>query len=410
MPECDVLLFNARIASMCKGTNAYGINDEDALAVTDGCISWMGRYPASDRPKAAQSVDMAGRWLSPALIDCHTHLIFGGERGNEFEQRLLGESYQQIALSGGGIRASVQATRNADLSSLTKGAQTRVNALMQDGVATIEIKSGYGLDHGTEQAMLEAARTLNENCSASIVNTYLGGHAVPIEFENDADSYIDKVVAEILPDLKAKGLVDAVDAFCETIAFSTRQVARLFECSVSLGIPVKLHADQLCDGGGAELAAQYSALSADHLEYTSNTGVKALAAADSVAVLLPGAFITLGETRLPPMDAFRKHQVDIAVATDCNPGSSPLCSVRVAMGLAARLFAMTPEECLAGATRNAAKALGLAHDRGTLQVGKRADIAAWNINHPRDLCYWMGLNQLEELYIEGQPALSSTRQ
>jgi imidazolonepropionase len=310
---------------------------------------------------------------------------------------LQGVSYEEIARAGGGINSTVNATRQADPATLFDSTRRRLDALMEDGVATIEIKSGYGLNRDTELTMLEVARMLGEQTGASIVTTFLGAHSIPSEYKGRADDYIDLLVSEVLPAAHERGLVDAVDAYCESIAFSTGQIAKVFECAAGMNIPVKLHADQLSDGGGAELAASFSALSADHLEYTSAAGVSALAKAGSTAVLLPGAFLTLGETQLPPVEMLREHGVPIAVATDCNPGTSPVCSLQTAMSLATSQFKLTPEECLAGVTREAARALNLHDDRGTLQIGKRADIAEWDINHPSELSYWMGLNPLTQL-------------
>ena len=399
----DFLLTDANIATMRSGIKDYGAIENAALAIAAGRIAWIG--PMSELPanSASKSRSVQGRWLTPAFIDCHTHLVFAGDRAVEFEQRLNGASYEEIARAGGGIRSTVNATRLADKGMLLDSARSRIDALVQEGVATIEIKSGYGLNLETELTMLEAARTLGSQYDAEIVTTFLGAHSVPTEFDRRADDYIDYLISDVLPVVHEKKLADAVDAYCESIAFSTKQIAKIFESAVALGIPVKLHADQLSDGGGAELAAAFDALSADHLEYTSAVGVRALADAGTVAVLLPGAFLTLGETRKPPVAMLREHGVPIAIATDCNPGTSPLCSLRLAMHLATSLFHLTPEECLAGVTRNASGALGLADDRGTLEVGKRADIAEWDINHPRDLTYWIGLNQLNRLIINGKP-------
>ena len=403
MPDWDLLITDANIATMRSGAGAYGAIEHAALAVAAGRIAWVG--PMSELPAngAAETRNTHGRWLSPALIDCHTHLLFAGDRAGEFEQRLNGASYEEIARAGGGIRSTVRATRRADKSLLIDSARPRIDALVQEGVATIEVKSGYGLDLGTELAMLDAARTLGRHYDAAIMTTYLGAHSVPPEFDGRVDAYIDYMSSDVLPAVHERNLADAVDAYCERIAFSAKQVARLFERAQALGIPVKLHADQLSDGGGAELAASFNALSADHLEYTSPEGVRALAGAGTVAVLLPGPFLTLGETRAPPVAMLREHGVPMAVATDCNPGTSPLCSLRFAMNLATSLFKLTPEECLAGVTRNASRALGLMDDRGTLEEGKRADIAEWDINHPRELTYWAGLNQLNNLMINGKP-------
>ena len=403
MPDWDLLVTDANIATMRSGAGAYGAIENAALAIVSDRIAWIG--PMSELPAgdAAETRSVHGRWLTPALIDCHTHLVFAGDRAAEFEQRLNGASYEDIARAGGGIRSTVSATRLAGKSLLIESARPRIDALMQEGVATIEVKSGYGLDLDTELAMLDAARTLDRQYDAAIVTTFLGAHAVPTEFDGRVDDYIDFVISDVLPVVHEQKLADAVDAYCENIAFSTEQIARLFESAAAHDIPVKLHADQLSDGGGAELAASFNALSADHLEYTSPDGVRALADAGTVAVLLPGPFLTLAETRAPPVTMLREHGVPIAIATDCNPGTSPICSLRLAMNLATSLFKLTPEECLAGVTRNASRALGLAQDRGTLEAGKRADIAEWDINHPRELTYWAGLNQLSKLMVNGKP-------
>lgn len=402
MQTWDQLFLDVNLATMRSGSTPYGAIFNGALAISEERIAWVG--PESELPpydaKTVQRLD--GRWLTPALIDCHTHLVFGGDRAMEFEQRLNGATYEEIARAGGGIRSTVQATRNASQSVLLESAITRVATLMREGVATLEVKSGYGLDRQTEIAMLEVAQALEESCSASIVKTFLGAHAIPQEYQHDPDSYLDFVIGHVLPEAHERQLVDAVDAYCETIAFSAPQVAKLFTKAKELNLDVKLHADQLTDCGGAELAANFSALSADHLEFTTVSGVEALASSGTVAVLLPGPFLILGETQLPPIDELRANSVPIAIATDCNPGSSPLCSIRLAMNLATSLFKLTPEECLNGVTRNAADALGLLTDRGTLDVGKRADLVEWNISHPRELTYWAGINQLQYLYINGE--------
>lgn len=404
MQTWDQLFLDVNLATMRAGSTPYGAICNGALAISEKRIAWVG--PASELPPYdAKTVNqLGGRWLTPALIDCHTHLVFGGDRALEFEQRLNGATYEEIARAGGGIRSTVQATRNASQSALLGGAVNRVHTLMREGIATVEVKSGYGLDSKTEISMLEVARNLEESCSVNIVKTFLGAHAIPAEFQHDADSYMDFVIDEVLPEAHERKLVDAVDAYCETIAFSARQVAKLFSKAKSLDIDVKLHADQLSDCGGAELAASFGALSADHLEYTTSTGIEALASSGTVAVLLPGPYLILGETQLPPINAMRSNGVPLAIATDCNPGSSPLCSLRFAMNLATSLFKLTPEECFAGVTRNAAQALGLLADRGTLEEGKRADLVEWNISHPRELTYWAGINQLNRLYINGQVA------
>ena len=407
MPSWDLLLTNARIATMQESDVAYGVIENGALGVADGKIAWVG--PESELPSGINSrtLSLHDRWLTPALIDCHTHVVFGGNRAEEFEQRLMGVSYEEIAKAGGGILSTVDATRSASSNELTNSASVRLNSLAREGVATVEIKSGYGLDVENELKMLRVARSLAGSSGISTSTSFLGAHMVPAEFAGKADQYIEMLCEEALPRAAEEGLVDAVDAYCESIAFSTDQIARLFETAQSLHLPVKLHADQLSDSGGAELAASFLALSADHLEYTSKEGVTALADAGSVAVLLPGAFLTLGQTQLPPVDLLREEQVPIAVATDCNPGTSPICSLRSAMNLATSLFKLTPEECLAGTTREAARALGLLHDRGTLETGKRADIAVWNIGHPRELTYWLGLNELSDLFIGGREIFRS---
>lgn len=401
MPDWDLLLTDARIATMCAGEPEYGEISDGAIAVAGSSIAWVG--PQSEVPAGnpAQTRSLGGRCVTPALIDCHTHLVFGGERSQEFEQRLKGASYQEVANAGGGILSTVRATREASADELYAAALPRVQALAAEGVATVEIKSGYGLDIQNELKMLVVARRLGDASGVTVRTTLLAAHTVSPEFENASDDYIDLICNELLPEVAEHKLADAVDAYCESIAFSAPQVAKLFRKARELDLPVKLHADQLSDCGGAELAAHFDALSADHLEYTSKAGVKALASSGTVAVLLPGAFLTLGETQLPPIAALRSSGVPIAIASDCNPGTSPICSQRNAMILASRLFRLTPEECLAGVTREAARALGLERDRGTLEVGKRADLAVWDIGHPRELAYWIGTPQLAELHIGG---------
>lgn len=401
MADWDLLLTDIRLATMRAGEANYGVIEDGALAILDGRIDWVGIQAELPNKHAAATQSLAGRWLTPALIDCHTHLVFAGNRATEFEARLNGASYAEIAAAGGGIRSTVSATREATRDSLLAESSRRIVTMKREGVATVEIKSGYGLDLDTEEAMLSVANQLGERHGLAVSKTYLGAHATPPDYAGSKAEYIRFLVNEGLPRADELGLVDAVDAYCEGIAFTPDELAPLFECAEHLGLPVKLHADQLSDCGGAELAATYGALSADHLEYTSERGVRALADAGSVAVLLPGAFLTLNETQLPPVDALREHGVPIAVASDCNPGTSPIPSVRLAMSLASTQFQLTPEECLAGATREAARALGLLADRGTLEAGKRADIAVWDIDHPAELTYWMGLNPLADLYIGG---------
>jgi imidazolonepropionase len=402
MSDWDLLLTDARIATMRDGVPDYGVVGESAaIAIKAGRIAWLGEQTALPENTADEARSLNGRWITPALIDCHTHIVFAGDRSAEFEQRLRGATYEEVARAGGGIMSTVRATRDASADDLFAAALPRVNALASEGVATIEIKSGYGLERDAEIRMLQVARRLGDASDVDVRTTLLAAHTVPPEFADRSDDYIDMICDELLPEVREKGLADAVDAYCESIAFSAPQIAKLFATATKLGLPVKLHADQLSDGGGAELAAQFGALSADHLEYTSQKGVRALSESGSVAVLLPGAYLTLGETQLPPIDAMRNNSIPIAVATDCNPGTSPICSLRTAMMLASRLFRLTPEECLAGTTRHAARALGLLDDRGTLEPGKRADLAIWDIAHPRELAYWTGTPQLAELIVGG---------
>jgi imidazolonepropionase len=401
MADWDLLLTDARIATMRDGDANYGVLEDACLAISDGRIAWLG--PTAKRPKkeADEERSIDGRWITPALIDCHTHLIFGADRAAEYEQRLQGVSYEDIAAAGGGILSTVAATRLADIDTLYDQGMLRLRQMAAGGVATVEIKSGYGLDVASEFKMLGVARDLGQASSLTIQTTLLAAHTVPPEFKGRADRYIDLIINEMIPEVVNRELADAVDGYCESIAFDAPQIAKLFRAATEAGLRVKLHADQLSNSGGAQLAARFKALSADHLEYTDEAGVRAMAAAGTTAVLLPGAYLTLRETQLPPVAALRKHGVPIAIASDCNPGTSPLCSMTTTMALASRLFSLTPEECLAGATREGARALGLLQDRGTIETGKRADLAVWNVNHPRDLSYWMGSNPLQQLLIEG---------
>jgi imidazolonepropionase len=402
MADWDLLLTDARLATMRDAGRPYGAIENASIAIADGHIAWSG--PAARQPgiSARETRSLKNKWVTPALIDCHTHLVFAGNRAAEFEQRLRGVSYEDIAAAGGGILSTVNATRDASVDELERLSRVRLAALRSEGVATVEIKSGYGLNLETELKMLQVARSLGASAGLDVVTTFLGAHATPPEFASRNDDYIRFLGDEVLPAALEQGFVDAVDAYCEGIAFSAAQVEALFERAVELGLPVKLHADQLSDTGGAGLAARFGALSADHLEYTSEKGVRALAGSGTVAVVLPGAFLTLRETQPPPINALRDHGVPIAVATDCNPGTSPVCSLRAAMHLATSLFRLTPEECLAGVTREAARALGLADSRGTLDIGKRADLAIWNIDHPAELAYWLGLNSLDSLLVAGE--------
>ena len=402
MADWDLLLTDARIATMRQGAPDYGTIEAGAIAIAGGKIDWIGATADLPGRNATETRSLAGRWLTPALIDCHTHLVFGGHRAEEYERRLRGVRYEDIAAEGGGILSTVTATRAASEEQLYADALPRLQTLVREGVATVEVKSGYGLDLESELKMLRVARRLGEVSGLTIRTTLLAAHTVAPEFAGDANAYMDHIVDEILPAVAGKDLADAVDAYCESIAFDARQVERLFTRAQQLGLRVKLHADQLSDGGGAELAARFGALSADHLEYTSAGGVRAMAESGTAAVLLPGAYLTLNEKQQPPLAELRDSGVPIAIATDCNPGTSPLCSIHFAMGLGSRLFGMTPEECLAGVTREAARALGLGHDRGTLKIGKRADIAIWDFDHPRELAYWLGTHPLSDLLLVGR--------
>ena len=379
----DSVWLHARLATM-----AGPVIRDGALAVTAGRISWVGERSAW-KDKARVEHDARGAWILPGFVDCHTHLVYAGSRAHEFELRLKGASYEEIAKAGGGILSTVRATRAASQDDLLSLAQRRLRAWLAEGAAVVEVKSGYGLDRDTELKMLRAARRLD---GLTVKTTFLGAHALPEEYKGRADAYIDFVCDEVLPAAAAEKLVDAVDAFCERIAFSRHQTARVFDAAKRLGLPVKLHADQLSDLGGAALAAKHGALSADHLEYTAEAGIEALARAGSVAVLLPGAFYFLRETRLPPISALRTHRVPIALATDHNPGSSPLSSPLLAMNMACTLFRLTPEEALAGFTVHAARALGMQSSHGTLEVGKAADLALWEIESPAELAYAIGAN------------------
>jgi imidazolonepropionase len=402
MPGWDRLLTEARIATMRRGATGFGTIEEGAVAIADGALAWVGTAAELPNANSRETRSLAGQWITPALIDCHTHLVFGGDRSAEFEQRLQGASYEEIARAGGGILATVRATRAASADELFESALRRLQMLASDGVATIEIKSGYGLDLENEMKMLQVVRRLGDATDLTVCATLLAAHAIPPEFTKNPDAYVDLICEELIPAVAEQRLADAVDAYCETFAFNPGQIGRVFDSARSSGLAVRLHADQLSDSGGAALAARFDALSADHLEYASPAGVAAMASAGTTAVLLPGAFLTLNETQHPPIGELRAQGVPIAIATDCNPGTSPLCSVREAMALASRLFRLTPEECLAGATREAALALGLDADRGTLEIGKRADVAIWDIGHPRELSYWLGTRPLSGLLISGR--------
>ncbi len=379
---------HCHVATMAQGK--YSIIEDAAVVTAGSLIEWIG--PRSQVPPAdyAQVHDLQGAWVTPGLIDCHTHTVFGGNRSGEFEQRLEGVSYAEIAAQGGGIASTVRATRAATEDELFDSAHKRLRSLLRDGVTTVEIKSGYGLDLASERKLLRVIRRLGEALPVSVRATCLAAHALPPEYKDRADAYIDHICNEMLPALAAEGLVDAVDAFCEYLAFSTEQVERVFKVAQQLGLPVKLHAEQLSSLHGSSLAARYHALSADHLEFMTEEDAIAMAASGTVAVLLPGAFYFLRETQLPPMDALRKHGVKIAIASDLNPGTSPALSVRLMLNMACTLFRMTPEEALAGATQHAATALGMGDTHGSLEVGKVADFVAWQIDRPADLAYWLG--------------------
>ena len=382
---------HCKAATLVAGATGYGLVEDAAIAVQGGRISWVG--DASDLPQDYadwEKVELEGALVTPALVDCHTHLVFGGDRSREFALRLEGASYEEIAKAGGGIRSTVSATRGATDEDLLASAVRRVDDLLADGVAVIEVKSGYGLTIEQEMRMLRVARAIEGRRPVRIRTSWLAAHALPPEFEGEADRYIDEIVIPGLEAAVAEGLVDAVDGFCEGIGFSPAQIRKVFDKARELGVRVKLHAEQLSDLKGSVMAAEYGALSADHLEWLAPEDAAILAEKGVVAVLLPGAFYALRETRLPPLDALRENGVAMALATDCNPGSSPLSSLRLAMNMGCTLFRMTPEEALAGATRHAAKALALEEDHGTIEAGKRADLAVWDVSHPDYLSYWIG--------------------
>jgi imidazolonepropionase len=402
-PRWDRLLMNASLASFA-GDVPYGLIERGAIALHHGRIAWIGRVDAlPDAPNALASIveSVDGALITPGLIDCHTHLVFAGDRAHEFDLRLNGASYEEIARAGGGIVSSVGATRSASEDQLYAQSLPRAQALLADGVTTLEIKSGYGLNLESERRMLRVARRLGRELGITVRTSFLGLHALPPAYTDRRDDYVTLVCEEILPALAAEKLVDAVDAFCETIGFSHAETRRLFERAKALGLPVKLHAEQLSDMDGAALVAEYGGLSADHLEHLSESGIRAMAAAGTVAVLLPGAFYALRETKLPPIELLRKHSVPMAIATDCNPGTSPLLSLRLAAGMGCTLFRLTPEEALRGVTVNAARALGLA-DRGTLAVGQRADLVVWNARQPAELCYWIGGDLVRQVWLAGE--------
>src|SRR5579864_1214678 len=398
----DKVWTNARLATLAPDQPGLGVIEKGAVAAAGGRIVYVG--PMRDLPLAieARRVDCEGRWITPGLVDCHTHLIFGGNRLRDFELRLGGATYVEIAEAGGGIVSTMRATRDSSEEMLVSRALPRLDALMAEGATTVEVKSGYGLDLETEVRMLHAARRLGRERPVAIATTYLGAHALPPEFAGDKNGYIAFICDEVLPKIAPVGLVDAVDAFCESFAFSPEQVARVFVTAHGLGLPVKLHADQVSNSGGALLAARHGALSADHLEHVDEEGVAALAAAGTVAVLLPGAFYFLRETQAPPVALLRKHGTRIALATDCNPGSSPLTSLLLTMNLGATLFRLTVEESIAGVTREAARALGRLDEIGTLEPRKWCDLAIWDVETPTELVYRIGFNPLHARVWRGQ--------
>ena len=390
--KCDRLWTNARLATMAGP--ALGVVENALLATSGGSILYAGPAAEAPRFEAAETTDIEGRWITPGLIDCHTHLVHGGDRAHEFELRLQGASYEEIARAGGGIVSTMKATRAASEAELVASALPRLDALIAEGATTVEVKSGYGLELAAEARMLRAARRLGDVRPVSITTTFLGAHALPPEYAGDADGYIAQVAEHMLPAIAAAGLADAVDAFCEGIGFTAAQTERMFEAARRHGLPVKLHAEQLSNLHGAALAARFGALSADHLEHLDEAGIAAMAEAGTVATLLPGAYYFVRETKLPPVEGLRAAGVPIALATDCNPGTSPLTSLLLAMNMGATLFRLTVEECLMGVTANAARALGRADEIGTLEAGKRADFAIWSIERPAELVYRMGANPL----------------
>lgn len=398
----DLLLTHASLATFV-GEASYGLLSDAAVACQDGQIVWIGSMrdlPSASAATAREVHDLDGALVTPGLIDCHTHLVFGADRAQEFDLRLNGATYEEIARAGGGIVSTVRATRSASEDELLAQSLPRARALLADGVTTLEIKSGYGLELASERRMLRVARRIGQALGVHVQTSFLGLHALPPEYKDRRDDYVDLVCNELLPALADEGLVDAVDAFCEGIGFTRAETQRVFEHARQLGLRVKLHAEQLSDLDGAALVAEFGGLSADHLEYLSDAGIQAMARAGTVAVLLPGAFYALRETKLPPVSALRSHGVPIAIATDCNPGTSPLLSLRLATNMACTLFRLTPEEALRGITVNAARALGLP-DRGTLAVGKRADLVVWNAKQPAELCYWIGGNLVRHVWIGG---------
>ncbi len=395
----DRVWINARLATLDSARDGLGIVENGAVASLDGRIAFVGRE-ADLEPGGAEIIDCGGRWITPGLVDCHTHLVHGGDRAHEFELRLAGASYQDIAAAGGGIASTVEATRRESADGLVASALPRLDALLAEGVTTIEVKSGYGLDVETELRMLRAARALERERAVRVVTTLLGAHAFPNEMSREA--YVDLVCEEMIPAAARQGLAQAVDAFCEGLAFSPEETSRVFEAAKRAGLPVRVHAEQLSRSGGARLAASFGALSADHVEYADEEDAAAMARAGTVAVLLPGAFHTLRETKAPPVEAFRRHGVSMAVSTDANPGSSPMTSILLAMNMACVLFRMTVPEVIAGVTREAARALGRLGEIGTLETGKSCDLSIWSVDRLAELPYRMGYNPLHKRIFSGQ--------
>jgi len=398
----EVVITNLRLATLEPGGAPYGLVAADAVAFAGGRIAWMGR--SGDAPPSAKRVDGGGRWATPGLVDCHTHLVYGGNRAREFEMRLGGKTYEEIARAGGGIASTIKATRAASEDQLVAASLPRLRALAAEGATVVEIKSGYGQDLETELKTLRVARRLGTIAPVSVRTTLLALHALPPEYKDRADAYVDYACDVLIPEAARAGLADAVDAFCERIAFSAAQVERLFAAAARHGLPVKLHAEQLSNQRGAELAARSRALSADHLEYLDGKGVEAMAAAGTVAVLLPGAFVFLAEKQLPPIALLRQHGVPLALATDHNPGTSPYTSLLLMLNLACAAFRLTPEEALAGITREGARALGMQESHGTLAVGKAADVVLWDIEHPAELAYSYGSHRPAAIYRSGTEA------
>ena len=401
MFKWDTLIINANVATLAEDSHAYGMIENGAVGLLNGRIEWLGTTAGitnSIETLAKETIDAKGCLLTPGLIDCHTHLVFAGNRADEFEQRLNGVSYEDIAKKGGGILSTVRATRAASADELYAQSIPRFQALINEGVTTIEIKSGYGLDFETELKMLQVAKKLGKEHHIQVKTTLLAAHAIPPEYKDNADAYVDVVCNEIIPQIAELNIADCVDAFCEGIGFSYEQTKRVFDAAVRWGLPVKLHADQLSDLGGAGLVAEYAGLSADHVEYSSSKSVKAMSKAGTVAVLLPYAFYILKETKLPPIESFRKHHVPMAVSTDCNPGTAPSSSLLTTMNKACVEFSLTPQEVLKGVTINAAKALDCDDEVGSIEFGKKANLVLWNCQRPADLCYWQGMDRVLRIF------------